>query len=81
MTITYRDKPGVMRNKAGGYVGTFVYIDGKFAGKIELLYPEHNCPKWRYLPGGHKRLAGPMFDTLAEVKRSLEDSNDGGMVQ
>lgn len=72
MPIVYRDKPGVMPNKAGGSAKIHVYIDGKFAGKIELLYPRHNDPRWRYLPNGHKRLAGPMFATLAECKRSLE---------
>ena len=70
--MTYRDKPGVIANKAGGKIGIFVYLNGKFAGKIELLYPRHNDPRWRYLPMGHKSKAGPMFATLAECKRSLE---------
>ena len=74
MAITYRDKPGVIPNKAGGYAGIFVYVDGKFAGKIELLYPRKYDPRWRFLPMGHKRLAGPMFETLAACKRSLENA-------
>jgi hypothetical protein len=71
--ITYREKAGVIANKAGGHCRILVYIEGKFAGKIELLYPMKNCPKWRYLPLGHKRLAGEMFDTLEQCKQSLQD--------
>jgi hypothetical protein len=68
--ITFRDKPGVP-NKAGGCAKILVYIDGKFAGKVELVYPRRNEPRWRYLPMGRRRNAGPMYGTLDECKRSL----------
>jgi hypothetical protein len=73
MSVTYREKKTVeMDNKAGGHTRILVYVDGKFSGKIQLLFPQHNVPRWRYLPGGHKRNAGPMFPTLTECKASLD---------
>jgi hypothetical protein len=46
-----------------------VYLDGKHVGNIKLLLSGKYC----YVPKGcDMNSAGELFDTIAEVKRSLE---------
>jgi hypothetical protein len=68
MRVTYSERPDADRNPEGGGVRMHVFLDGRFAGKIELIYPRRHDPRWRYLGGGFKTHASEMFETLAACK-------------